>query len=88
LILVSTELRFLPILAIICRYGSYADALVVGLVVSTRRLLLVMRARINGGWVMLGVSLIVLLMAWRVWSAVAVVSGTAVFRAMMTSLSV
>jgi hypothetical protein len=87
LILVSTGLRLLAALGIICRYSSYADALVVGLVVRTRQLLLVMPDRIKGGWVMSGVSLIVVFMAWRVWSMVAAASVTAVFRVMMTSLS-
>jgi hypothetical protein len=87
LILVSTGLRLLATLAIISRYGLYADALVVGLVVRTRQSLPVMYARIKGGWVMLGVSLIVLFMAWRVWSVVAMALVKAVFRVMMTSLS-
>jgi hypothetical protein len=87
LILVSTGLRLLAVLAIIWRYGSYADTLVVGLVVRTRRLLLVMCTRIKGGWVISGVSVIVLFMAWRVWSMVAVVLVMVVFRVIMTSLS-
>jgi hypothetical protein len=62
LILVSTGLRLLVVLAMICRNGSYTDALVVGLVVSTRWLLLVTHVRIKGGWVMSDDPLMVALM--------------------------
>jgi hypothetical protein len=85
-LILVTRLRLVAALAIICSYSSYADALVVRLVVRTRWLLPVMHARIKGGWVMLGVSLIVLFMAWRVWSAVVVALIMAVFRVMITSL--
>jgi hypothetical protein len=65
LILLSTGFRFLAASGMICRNGSYAYALVVGLVVSTRRLLLVIHARMKGGWVMSDNLLMVVLMVWR-----------------------
>jgi hypothetical protein len=65
LILVSIGLRHFVALAMICRNGVYADALVVGLEVSTSLLLLVIRARMKGGWVMSADCLMTALMDWR-----------------------
>jgi hypothetical protein len=60
---------------------------VVGLVVSTSLLLLVMRARMKGGWVMSADSLMTLLMAWRAWSAIVAWLVTFSPRVIITSLS-
>jgi hypothetical protein len=62
------------------------DSFLLLMVVWTRQLLLVIHARIKGDWVILGVFLIVLLMAWRVCSTVVVVLAIVVFRVIMTSL--
>jgi hypothetical protein len=60
---------------------------VLGLVVSTSLLLLVMQARMKGGWVMSVDSLMTLLMAWRAWSAIVALSVTFSPRVIITSLS-
>jgi hypothetical protein len=60
---------------------------VVGLVVSTSLLLLVMWAKMKGGWVMSADSLMTLFMAWRAWSVIVVLSVTFSPRVIITSLS-
>jgi hypothetical protein len=55
-------------------------------VVSTSLLLLVMQAKVKGGWVMSVESLITLLIAWRAWLAIVVALVTFSPRVIMTSL--